>query len=171
MALWPRVPIQSLAGSLTISSFTTEPTLMVEQKSNYVDCPPSLKTAPESLDVLAALVKREPIFHHPEFGRTRRDFENMTVEEYWEVGASGRRYNREYVLDELVKRYQDPQYRGFILHPKTVGRQRTSNALKLLATTICLLTRSPKAHESLADPQSGGDAETIGKSSITREQL
>jgi hypothetical protein len=53
-------------------------------------------------------MRREPIFHRPEFGTTRRDFENMTDPDFWEVGASGRRYSREYVLDTLEKRYANP---------------------------------------------------------------
>jgi len=64
---------------------------------------------PSPQDVVAELVRREPIFHRPEFGTTRADFENMTVDDFWEVGASGRRYSREYVLDELEKRHQQPQ--------------------------------------------------------------
>ncbi len=69
---------------------------------------PNLTTDPAHLDVLNELIKREPLFHHPEFGTTRRDFENMTTEEFWEVGASGRRYSREYVLDNLEKRFAAP---------------------------------------------------------------
>jgi hypothetical protein len=60
---------------------------------------------PANLDVLNELIKREPLFHRPEFGTTRRDFENMTVEAFWEVGASGRRYSRNYVLDTLEQRH------------------------------------------------------------------
>jgi hypothetical protein len=62
-------------------------------------------TAPELHDVLAELSAREPIFHRPEFGTTRADFERMTVEDFWETGASGRRYSRESVLDELERRF------------------------------------------------------------------
>jgi hypothetical protein len=43
---------------------------------------------PANLDVLNELIQREPIFHRPELGTTRQDFENMTVETFWEVGAS-----------------------------------------------------------------------------------
>jgi hypothetical protein len=32
----------------------------------------------------------------------------MTEATFWEVGASGRRYSREYVLDELEKRHAGP---------------------------------------------------------------
>ena len=65
-------------------------------------------TPPELLEVLEELKQREPIFHHPEFGTTRRDYENMTDPEFWEVGASGRRYSREFVLDTLENRLPDP---------------------------------------------------------------
>jgi hypothetical protein len=50
-------------------------------------------------------MQREPIFHRPEFGTTRADFERMTAPDFWEIGASGRRYDRAFVLDELERRY------------------------------------------------------------------
>ncbi len=57
--------------------------------------------------VFAELRRREPIFHRPELGYQRSDFETMTAEDYWEVGASGKIYQREFVLEELVRRYAD----------------------------------------------------------------
>jgi len=72
------------------------------------DTEPILATDPALQDVLDELVRREPIFHREEFGRTTADFENMTVSDFWEVGASGRRYSRQIVLDELEKRYSGP---------------------------------------------------------------
>lgn len=69
---------------------------------------PTLITPPELEGVLQELVRREPIFHRPEFGSTRGDFEKMTVDDFWEVGASGRRYSRAAVLDTLEKRYAAP---------------------------------------------------------------
>ena len=69
---------------------------------------PRLTTAPDLLDVLAELSAREPIFHRPEFGTSRMDFERMTAEDFWETGASGRRYTREFVLNELEQRYSKP---------------------------------------------------------------
>ena len=65
---------------------------------------PTLSTAPQLLAVLAELKRREPIFHRPELGTTRADFENMTDPSFWEVGASGRRYSREFILDTLENR-------------------------------------------------------------------
>ncbi len=54
--------------------------------------------------ILSELIQREPIFHRPEFGTSRADYERMTAEDFWEVGASGRRYSRAYVLDLLKQR-------------------------------------------------------------------
>lgn len=33
----------------------------------------------------------------------------MAAEDFWEVGASGRCYSRQYVLDELEKRHSSPR--------------------------------------------------------------
>jgi hypothetical protein len=65
---------------------------------------PTLVTDPALSDVLRALSAREPIFHRPEHGTTRASIEKMTDASFWEVGASGRRYSREFVLDELDRR-------------------------------------------------------------------
>ena len=60
---------------------------------------PALATPPELQEVLAELSRRELIFHRPEFGTARADFERMTTEDFWETGASGRRYSRAFVLE------------------------------------------------------------------------
>ena len=57
--------------------------------------------------VLAELTAREPLFHRPEFGTTRADFDAMTAPDYWEVGASGARYDREFIWSVLEKRYAE----------------------------------------------------------------
>jgi hypothetical protein len=75
---------------------------------------PALTPAPALLEVLDELRQREPIFHRPAFGTTRRDFENMTDPDYWEVGASGRRYSREFVLDTLESRAPDPNEASWV---------------------------------------------------------
>ena len=67
-----------------------------------------MSTPPD--DVLAALVAREPLFHRPELGTSRADFERMIVDDFWETGASGRRYDRAFVLDELDRRHADGAY-------------------------------------------------------------
>jgi hypothetical protein len=65
-------------------------------------------TDPKLLDVLAELRLREPIFHRPELGTRRADFESMMTPDFWEVGASGQRYSRKHVLDALEERHKTP---------------------------------------------------------------
>jgi hypothetical protein len=65
---------------------------------------PTLVTAAHLIPILEELKRREPLFHRPEVAATRREFENMTDKGFWEVGASGRRYSREFVLDTLEGR-------------------------------------------------------------------
>ncbi|KGD85886.1 DUF4440 domain-containing protein [Rhizobium sp. YS-1r] len=64
---------------------------------------------PSIAAVLAQLVPREPIFHRREFGTSREALEAMTDEAFWEIGASGRVYTRAFVIDNLIKRYRDPE--------------------------------------------------------------
>jgi hypothetical protein len=74
----------------------------------YQQMEPTLTTAPGLEEVLAELCRREPIFHRPEFGTTRADFDKLMAEDYWETGASGRRYSRVAILDELERRLSAP---------------------------------------------------------------
>ncbi|STX81609.1 Uncharacterized protein conserved in bacteria [Legionella busanensis] len=63
-------------------------------------------------NILEELKQREPIFHHPDkFGNTREVLESMTVEDFWEVGASGAIYDRDFVIKTLLERYNDPNYK------------------------------------------------------------
>ncbi|MDG3012188.1 DUF4440 domain-containing protein [Rhodococcus sp. D2-41] len=67
------------------------------------------RTDPALAEVLEELRRREPIFHRPESGTTRADFEAMTAHDFWEVGASGQRYDREYVRSVLDARDRDAE--------------------------------------------------------------
>ncbi|MBS0590939.1 MAG: DUF4440 domain-containing protein [Proteobacteria bacterium] len=69
---------------------------------------PELVTAPGLRSTLAEIRSREPVFHHPEFGTTRAEFDEMMDPSFWEIGASGRRYSRDYILDVLENRWRDP---------------------------------------------------------------
>lgn len=68
---------------------------------------PSRKTSNELRAIQDELIRREPIFHRPEFGTTREALESMTSDDFWETGASGRRYGRKYVIDTVLKRYAE----------------------------------------------------------------
>lgn len=65
---------------------------------------PKLETAPELADVLAELSRLEPIFHWPPADMSLDALRKMTVDDFWETGASGRRYAREFVFEVLQQR-------------------------------------------------------------------
>ena len=66
---------------------------------------PDLAMTPEIAAICGELVRREPIFHHRELGTDRADLERMAAPEFHEIGASGRRYSRAFVLATLEERY------------------------------------------------------------------
>ncbi len=66
--------------------------------------------APEPVDIATELRNREPIFHRSGPGTVRADLEAMTADDFWEVGASGRVYDRATVLEVVAGRYADPGY-------------------------------------------------------------
>jgi hypothetical protein len=53
---------------------------------------------PELKPVLEELRCREPIFHRAAFGENTAEFGRRMDPSYWEVGASGRRYSREFIM-------------------------------------------------------------------------
>jgi hypothetical protein len=85
-------------------------------------------------EVLKELSRREPIFHRSEFGTERADFERMMVENFYEVGASGRRYSRAFVLDKLEKRHAIPH--EDVWETSEFERQKLAEDLYLLTYTL-----------------------------------
>ena len=69
---------------------------------------PALRTDPGLAEILRELTEREPIFHRLELGTSREDLERMTHPEFYEIGASGKIYTRDFVLDTLEERYKHP---------------------------------------------------------------
>lgn len=65
---------------------------------------PHLTAAPELGPVLQALVQLEPLFHAAASDATPSHFDALVAPEFWEVGASGRRYSREFALEALRSR-------------------------------------------------------------------
>ncbi len=70
---------------------------------------PILQTPLHLLGVQEELAHREHFFHYPEYGTTREALEAMTDETFWEVGASGQRYSRQYVIDTVLQRSSEPR--------------------------------------------------------------
>ena len=63
---------------------------------------------PREMDaVLEQLVAREPLFHHRELVHSLETFEREVAEDFWEVGASGKVYDRDTVRDSVLRRLAD----------------------------------------------------------------
>ena len=90
------------------------------------------QTDPTLVAALEELRRREPIFHVAEFGTTIADFERLMSPDYWEVGASGRRYSREFILAHL--RENPP------VDAATAGWTTEQHALRQLGPETYLLT-------------------------------
>jgi hypothetical protein len=82
--------------------------------------------------VLDELCSREPIFHTERFGRSLEDFERSTAPDFWEVGASGRRYSRNFILGM--------RSRGALVDADPAGWKATGFGLRQLGPDCFLLT-------------------------------
>ena len=69
---------------------------------------PELHVCDSLLPILDQLRELEPLFHRATPGTCREAFARMISEDFWEVGASGRRYGRDFVLDTLEARHREP---------------------------------------------------------------
>lgn len=54
--------------------------------------------------LLEELSAREPLFHRRAFWSDRASLEAMIAPDFWEVGASGRVYQREFVIETVLGR-------------------------------------------------------------------
>jgi len=69
---------------------------------------PRFDNDPHLSDVVEALRRREPVFHREAAGVSHENRLQGTASDFWEVGASGRSYSRDYVLETLELRYREP---------------------------------------------------------------
>lgn len=92
---------------------------------------PDRTTAPELRGVLADLRRREPIFHGPAWA-SLADFDRTVAPEFWEVGASGRRYSREHVRAVLEERLAAP--------PDESGWETEEFQVRAMGGSVYLLT-------------------------------
>ncbi len=58
--------------------------------------------------ILSELERLEPLFHAAATEATPELFESLVAPEFWEIGASGRRYSREFSLSVLRDRPRTP---------------------------------------------------------------
>jgi hypothetical protein len=93
------------------------------------------------LPILQELQRREPIFHSAEFGSTTTDYERNMAPDYWEVGASGRRYSREFILRELDDKPT--------VYADAVGWKSWDHAVRQLGPDTYLLTYTLRQEDRL----------------------
>jgi hypothetical protein len=87
---------------------------------------------PATASILQELRALEPIFHTRAFGVTLDDFARRMAEDYWEIGASGTRYDRDFILKHLAS---TPS-----VDAEAVGWITSDHALRQLAEDTFLLT-------------------------------
>ena len=100
-----------------------------------------LQTDPTLRPILEELRQQEPIFHRPTFAATAADFAALTAPTYWEVGASGRRYTRDFILQHLA---ENPPVDAATANWRTSGF-----ALQALSPDTYLLTYTLKQADRL----------------------
>lgn len=86
------------------------------------------------LPILEQLRSREPIFHTHNSSKNLTDFERMTAPDFWEIGASGRRYTREFIL----RMFADNE----LVDAHLAGWKTSDFALRRLGPDCFLLTYS-----------------------------
>lgn len=67
----------------------------MEDESPFPRIEPGLQT------LLDELKELEPIFHRAAFGSSSEDFARQMTPDYWEIGASGRCYSRDFIVRHL----------------------------------------------------------------------
>lgn len=65
---------------------------------------PHLTVSAELLPILDELARLEPLFHAAHADASLSQFGQLVAPEFWEVGASGRRYSRAFALQVLAER-------------------------------------------------------------------
>jgi hypothetical protein len=114
---------------------------------------PNFTTEDRHLEVMAELMQREPLFHREEFGLMREDYVQMTEPEFWEVGASGGRYSREYVIDVLESRSKNLVYETWYIEDFQCQEIATDNYL----VTYTLFQGDRESRRSTIWRRAGGD--------------
>ncbi|MGB4812906.1 MAG: DUF4440 domain-containing protein [Methylophilaceae bacterium] len=69
---------------------------------------PKLEVASELLPILIELQALEPLFHGAYKHATPAQFEALVAPDFWEVGATGRQYSRDFALQVLTQRQTTP---------------------------------------------------------------
>jgi hypothetical protein len=81
--------------------------------------------------LLEQLKQLEPLIYSANDGKAREHFEHLLAPEFWEIGASGQQYSRQFVLDVLEARHKTPY---------TETWQATDHHLQMIATDLYLFS-------------------------------
>ena len=81
-----------------------------------------IPTDPGLLAILAELRPLEPSFHTSAFGLTQADRAHRIAPDYWETGASGRRYTRDFILNLNPTHFVDAKAAGWTTSEEAVQR-------------------------------------------------
>ncbi len=93
--------------------------------------------------VIDELKAREPLFHRRNIVSCADEFLAETTEDFWEIGASGKIYDRDTVLHELRARWES----GDDDKADTEGWTTTDHRAQLLADQTYLFTYTLHEHE------------------------
>ena len=109
------------------------------------------QTTPELLPILDDLRRREPIFHRP-------DFPTIMSPDYWEVGASGRRYSHAFIretlsqhppIDAAIANWQAIDFALQVLGPDTYLLTYTLNQNPRLTRRSTIWRNTPEGWQIL----------------------
>ena len=118
-------------------------------------------TNSDLLPVLAELRHYEPIFHTQEFGLSTAECERRMAPDYWEVGASGRRYSRKFILRHFEEKPP--------IEARRAGWSTSGHALRPLGPETFLVTYTLRQGDRTPAAQpSGGVRRRAGRSCSIR---
>ena len=115
-------------------------------------------TEPNLLPVLHELRSYEPIFHTHAFGLTTADCERRMASDYWEVGASGRRYSHAFIretlsqhppIDAAIANWQAIDFALQVLGPDTYLLTYTLNQNPRLTRRSTIWRNTPEGWQIL----------------------
>lgn len=92
--------------------------------------------------VFAQLKTLEPLIYVANNGAARAHFEQLLAPDFWEVGASGKIYGRDFVLDTLEQRQQLPIDEAW--HTSDYDLQQIAEKNFLLTYTLHQPTRDTR---------------------------
>ena len=95
---------------------------------------PWLRTEPALQPILRELRELEPLFHAAAAMATPRHFEDLVAPDFWEIGASGRCYSRDFALCALRDRASVPDDARWQVSDEQV--HALANGLVLLSYTL-----------------------------------